>query len=115
MVDGVDSNTYVKILEEDVFNHSQYIYVYSTKGEVIVLPLGATALDFAFKVESNKANKISKLLINGLECDFNTKLKNGCIVSVKFATSITIKQEWVEYASSNYTKMKIKEYLSDMK
>ena len=112
MVDGVDSNTYVKILEEDVFNHSQYIYVYSTKGEVVVLPIGATVLDFAFKVDNEKAMKINKLLINGLECEFNTKLKNGCIIGVKYSTLKTIKEEWIEYATSNYTKMKIKEYLN---
>ena len=111
MVDGVDSNTYVKILEEDVFNHSQYIYVYSTKGEVIVLPIGASALDFAFKVDSISATRISKLLINGLECKFGAKLKNGCIVGVKYSPKVTIKEEWLESANSNYTKMKIKEYL----
>lgn len=112
MVDGVDSTTYVKILEEDVFNHSQYIYVYSTKGEVIILPIGATALDYAFKVDSENATKINKLLINGLECKFNAKLKNGCIVGVKYGHKITIKKEWLEDTNSNYTKMKIKEYLN---
>lgn len=111
MVDGVDSNTYVKILEEDVFNRSQYIYVYSTKGEVIVLPIGASALDFAFKVDGVSAIKISKLLINGLECEFGAKLKNGCIVGVKYSPKVTINSDWLEYANSNYTKMKIKEYL----
>lgn len=111
MVDGVDSNTYVKILEEDVFNHSQYIYVYSTKGEVIVLPIGAAAIDFAFKIDSTSAIRIKKLLINGLECQKGTKLKNGCIVSVKYSNKPTIAKEWLEDAKSNYTKMKIKEYL----
>ena len=112
MVDGVDSNTYVKILEEDVFNHSQYIYVYSTKGEVVVLPIGSTVLDFAFKVDSDKAMKINKILVNGLECDFDTKLKNGCIIGVKYSSAITIKEEWINHATSNYAKMKIKEYLN---
>ena len=111
MVDGVDSNTYVKILEEDVFNRSQYIYVYSTKGEVIVLPIGATALDFAFKVDSVSASRISKLLINGLECKLDAKLKNGCIVGVKYSPKVTVCKEWLEAATSNYTKMKIKEHL----
>jgi len=112
MVDGMDSNTYVKILEEDVFNHSQYIYVYSTKGEVIVLPIGATALDFAFKVDTPKAIKINKLLINGLECKFDTKLKNGCIIGIKYTSKVSVSEEWLEYANTNYTKMKIKEYLN---
>ena len=112
MVDGVDSNTYVKILEEDVFNHSQYIYVYSTKGEVIVLPIGATALDFAFKIDSERAHRIKKLLINGLECKKGTQLKNGCIVSVKYSNKDTIESDWINFVNSNYAKMKIKEYLN---
>ena len=111
MVDGVDSNTYVKILEEDVFNKSRYIYVYSTKGEVIVLPIGATALDFAFKVDSVSATRITRLLINGLECDFNTKLKNGSIITVKYGSKVSIDESWLEFTNSNYAKMKIKEYL----
>ena len=114
MVDGMDSSTYVKILEEDVFNHSQYLYVYSTKGEVIVLPIGATALDFAFKIDSNAAIKIKKVLINGLECSMDTKLKNGCIVSVKYGNIVTINKDWIEYATSNYTKAKIKKYLENL-
>ena len=113
MVDGVDSNTYVKILEEDVFNHSQYIYVYSTKGEVIILPIGATAIDFAFKVDSVSATRISKLLINGLECEFSDKLKNGCIVGVKYSPKMTLEEKWLEYSNSNYTRMKIKEHLEN--
>lgn len=111
MVNSVDSNTYVKILEEDVFNKSQYIYVYTTKGEVVNLPLNSTVLDFAFKVDSLSAARISKLLINGLECDFSTKLKNGCIVRVKYGHKSTISKEWLNCTDSNYTKMKIKEYL----
>ena len=111
MVDGMDSNTYVKILEEDVFNHSQYIYVYSTKGEVIVLPVGATAIDFAFKIDNTSAIRIKKLLINGLECAKETKLKNGCIVSVRYSNRPTISKDWLECSKSNYTRAKIKEYL----
>ena len=112
MVDSVDSNTYVKILEEDVFNKSQYIYVYSTKGEVIVLPLGATALDFAFKIDSSNATKVIKVLINGLEANLDTKLKNGCIVGVRYGHKETINEDWINYSNSNFTKMKIREYLN---
>lgn len=111
MVNGVDSNTYVKILEEDLFNKSQYIYVYSTKGEVIVLANGSSALDFAFKVDSKNAFKTNKILINGLECSFDTLLKNGSIVNVKYSKSLTVNKEWLNMVNSNYAKVKINEYV----
>ena len=101
----------VKILEEDVFNYSQYIYVYSTKGEVIVIANGSSALDFAFKVDSNSALKTSKILINGLECSFDTMLKNGAIVNVKYSKNYTVNEKWINYVNSNYAKMQIEEYL----
>ena len=111
MVRGMDSNTYVKILEEDVFNYSQYIYVYSTKGEVIVIANGSSALDFAFKVDPNTALKTNKILINGLECSFDTLLKNGAIVNIKYSKSNTVNDKWLEYVNSNFAKVKIEEYL----
>jgi (p)ppGpp synthase/HD superfamily hydrolase len=111
MVNGVDSNTYVKILEEDLFNMSQYIYVYSTKGEVIVLANGSSALDFAFKVDSKGALKTSKILINGLESSFDTPLKNGAIINVKYSRGYTVNNDWLELVNSNYAKVKINEYL----
>lgn len=113
MVGGVDSSTYVKILEEDVFNYSQYIYVYSTNGEVIVLPIGSTVLDFAFKIDPVKATKIKKLFINGLECEKATVLKNGCIVNIKYGSKSTVNKDWLACAKSNYTKVQIRINLMD--
>ena len=53
------------------------------------------------------------MLINGLECGMDTKLKNGCIVSIRYGNVVTVNEEWIECANSNYTKAQIKKYLEN--
>lgn len=109
--DKVNPSEYVRLLQEDIFNHNQYIYVYNTIGEVIVLPIGSTVLDFAFKVSDKIAIGLKEAYINGIPVAFNTKLKNGSIVSVKSDNKCYVKEIWKEWVVSNYARIKINEVL----
>ena len=110
--DKVNPSEYVQLLQEDIFNHNQYIYVYNTKGEVIVLPIGSTILDFAFKSSDKVGYGLKEAYINGIPASFDTKLKNGSIVSVKSDNKNYVKEEWLKWTVSNYAKIKIKEALN---
>ena len=109
--DKVNPSEYVKLLQEDIFNHNQYIYVYNTIGEVIVLPIGSTVLDFAFKVSNKVAMGLKEAYVNGIPVEFNTKLKNGSIVFVKGDNKCYVKEIWKEWVVSNYARIKIEEVL----
>lgn len=109
--DKVNPSEYVKLLQEDIFNHNQYIYVYNTIGEVIVLPIGSTVLDFAFKVSDKVGIGLKEAYINGIPASFETKLKNGSIISVKSDNKCYVKPIWKEWVVSNYAKIKIEENL----
>ena len=74
-VDGVSTNDYVCLLKEDVFNFNQYLYVYTPQGEVCVLPMGATVLDFAFKQIGEEARGLYETFVNGVKVDMSTILK----------------------------------------
>ncbi len=110
--DKVNPSEYVRLLQEDIFNHNQYIYVYNTVGEVIVLPIGSTVLDFAFKLSDKIGSGLKEAYINGIPSSFDTKLKNGAIVSVRSDNKNHVKPEWVNYAFSNFAKMKVLELLN---
>ena len=106
--DKVNPSEYVKLLQEDIFNHNQYIYVYNPRGEVFVLPVGATVLDFAFKLADKVGNGLKEAYINGIPVPFNSMLKNGSIVSVRYdANKCYVKEIWREWVSSNYARRKI--------
>ena len=111
--DKVNPSEYVRLLQEDIFNHNQYIYVYNTIGEVIVLPIGSTVLDFAFKLSDQIGYGLKEAYINGIPASFNTKLKNGSIISVKSDNKCYVRESWKDWAVSNYAKMKIEEFLKN--
>lgn len=110
--DKVNPSDYVKLLQEDLFNHNQYIYVYNTVGEVIILPVGSTILDFAFKVSTSVGRGLKEAYVNGIPSSFNTVLKNGSIVLVRSDSNCYVKDIWKEWATTNYAKIKIKESLN---
>lgn len=109
--DKVNPSEYVKLLQEDIFNHNQYIYVYNTVGEVIVLPIGSTVLDFAFKLSDKVGKGLKEAYINGIPSSFDTRLKNGSIVSVRSDNKCYVKECWKDWAVSNYARIKIDEIL----
>ena len=111
--DKVNPSEYVKLLQEDIFNHNQYIYVYNTVGEVIVLPIGSTVLDFAFKLSDKVGKGLKEAYINGIPSSFDTRLKNGSIVSVKSDNKCYVKECWKDWAVSNYARIKIEEILKN--
>ena len=106
--DGVSTNEYVSLLKEDVFNNNQYIYVYTPKGEVIILPIGSTVLDFAFKIHSEIGEKLVSANINGVNTNIYSVLKNGSIISLKTSSVSQVKEEWLEHVKTNYAKIRIK-------
>ncbi len=106
-VDGVSTNDYVSLLKEDVFNYNQYIYVYTPQGEVIVLPTGATVLDFAFKKHGEGGKCLYEALINGIKVSIGTLLKNGTVVNLRFNKNNNVTEEWLKLVATKYAKIKI--------
>ena len=53
------------------------IYVYTPRGDMIELPKGATAVDFAYYIHSYLGNNIKAICINDEIKQFNTQLKTG--------------------------------------
>ena len=109
--DKVKPSEYVRLLQEDIFNHNQYIYVYNTIGEVIVLPIGSTVLDFAFKLSDKVGMGLKEAYINGIPASFDTRLKNGSIIAVKSDNKCYVKEIWKDWVVSNYARLKIEEVL----
>ena len=64
-----------------------------------------------FKDDEDNANRVTKILINGIESKFDTVLKNGAVVMVKYGYRPTINEEWLKMVTSNYAKMRIKRIL----
>jgi len=107
-----NNEEYLKKIKTEVFTNN--IYVYTTKGEVIELPVDSTPIDFAFKIHTEIGSSIDKVIINGKSEPLNTILKNKDRVNIITTDKITINEKWLEFAKTTYAIKKIKEYLNKM-
>lgn len=87
------------------------IYVYTTKGDVIELPIGSTPIDFAYKIHTDIGNTAVSAIVNdkyvGLDCELQNKDRVRIVTDT---LSYGPKQEWLEIAHTSYAKRKIKEF-----
>lgn len=88
------------------------IVVFTPQGHVIELPIGSTALDFAYKVHTEVGNHCSGARADGSIIPLNKPLANTQIVEIMTSPSSHPSQQWLEYAQTTSTKKKIKAWLN---
>ena len=84
------------------------IFVFTPKNEVITLPVGATALDFAFAVHTEVGKRAEKAKINGIFASLDTKLKNLERIEIITAEKTQAKKGWLNEVITDKAKTKIK-------
>jgi len=88
------------------------VYVFTPKGRVITLPLGSSALDFAFKIHTEVGYHAHKAIISGKPAPLKTILSTGDIVEVITAPDVTPKREWLNIAFTSTARQRIKRWLN---
>jgi len=69
-----DNQEFVHQVKTELF--SDRVYVYTTKGEIIELPKGATIIDFAYKIHTDIGNKMIRAIVNDESVPIEYVLKN---------------------------------------
>ena len=88
------------------------IVVFTPQGHVIELPVGSTALDFAYKVHTEIGNHCSGARADGSIIPLNRPLGNTQIVEIMTSPSAHPNQQWLEYAQTTSAKKKIRAWLN---
>ena len=104
------SNTeFVNQVKKELF--ADNIYVYTPKGEVIELPKGATAIDFAYKIHTDIGNTMVAAIVNDEYVEASHVLKNKD--RVKIITNELAygpRSEWINKAKTTSAKKRIREF-----
>ncbi len=105
--DGVD-------FMNDVTSSFYYddIMVFTPKGRAIILPKGATALDFAFEIHSNIGIKAHYARINGKLSSVKTVLHRGDCVEIGTSESAEPQKDWLDHVLTFKARKYISSYLS---
>ena len=90
------------------------IYVFTPKGEVIALPVGATPVDFAFAVHTEVGYRCIGARVNGRLVALSTKLVQGDKVEVltSKAEGAGPSRDWLGFVVSSRARQKIRQHFS---
>lgn len=89
---------------------SERIFIFTPKGDVIDLPTGASAIDFAYAIHSDIGDKMSGAKINGKLCAISAELKGGEIVEIITSKNARPNRKWLEYAKTTFAKRHIRNF-----
>ncbi len=90
------------------------VFTFSPKGDIIELPVGATALDFAFMVHTQVGCRCVGAKVNGRMVTIDHKLKSGDkveIITSKNSKGPSI--DWLDIVITHGAKGKIRKFLKD--
>ncbi|WP_234110416.1 RelA/SpoT family protein [Chryseobacterium sp. R2A-55] len=95
--------------------YSKEVFVFTPKGEIKILPVGSTALDFAFSVHSDLGTKCLGAKVNGKLVPISYVLQNGDQVDILSSQNQKPKADWLEFVVTSKAKTKIKAILNSEK
>ena len=115
MLAAPDTNSVDFLQDFKVSFLAEEIYVYSPKGDIKMLPSGASALDFAFAIHTAVGEKCIGAKVNHKLVPIGFKLRSGDQVEIITSTKQKPKAEWLKMVVTSKARSKIKDSLKEEK
>jgi len=104
-----DPGEYMRSLRTDLF--SEEVYVFTPKGEVKVLPVGATPIDFAYAVHTDVGHRTVGAKVNGRIVPLHYRLRSGDFVEILTSkTGRGPSRDWLGVVTSSRARNKIRQW-----
>ncbi|TKK70903.1 bifunctional (p)ppGpp synthetase/guanosine-3',5'-bis(diphosphate) 3'-pyrophosphohydrolase [Ilyomonas limi] len=94
---------------------AEEIYVYTPRGDVKMLPVGSTTLDFAFSIHSAIGTKCIGAKVNHKLVPLSYKLRSGDQVEIITSNKQKPTEDWLNMVVTTKAKSKIKDALKEEK
>ena len=106
----ITSNEFLDEIKREILKDS--IYVFTPKGDVIQLPRGATAIDFAYHIHTEVGHHTMGAKADGSIIPLRAELKNTQVIEVLTSPSAHPHLNWLRYARTTRTRQKIRHWLN---
>ncbi|MDR0324890.1 MAG: bifunctional (p)ppGpp synthetase/guanosine-3',5'-bis(diphosphate) 3'-pyrophosphohydrolase [Oscillospiraceae bacterium] len=103
-----DAEEFIKAIKVDMF--ADEVFVFTPKGDVINLPVGANAIDFAYAIHSAVGNRMMGAKINGKMVNLEYHLQNGDIIEIITGNSHGPGRDWLKMVKTSEARNKIKQW-----
>lgn len=108
-----DSMEFIEHVKIDLFPHE--IYVFTPKGAILELPVGATAIDFAYAIHTDIGNACVACRINRQLAPLSDPLQSGQTVEIITAPGAKPSKTWLSFVASGKAKASIRHYLKQQR
>ncbi|HUY55866.1 MAG TPA: bifunctional (p)ppGpp synthetase/guanosine-3',5'-bis(diphosphate) 3'-pyrophosphohydrolase [Candidatus Nanopelagicaceae bacterium] len=106
----LDAESFVEHVKLDVFQDE--VFVFTPKGDVLSLPSGSTAIDFAYRIHTDVGHRCLGAKANSRMVPLDYRLQNGDIVEVLTTRSERHgpSRDWLNFAKTSSAREKIRQW-----
>jgi GTP pyrophosphokinase len=99
---------FLETIQESLF--VDQVFAFTPKGDLKVLPKGATPLDFAYEVHTEVGHSCVGARVNNRLVPLSTPLRSGDLVEIMTSKGSRPKRDWLSYAATSRAQNKIRGY-----
>ncbi len=107
--EAAEPEEFMEFLRMDLFLGE--IFVFTPKGEVKQLPVGATPIDFAFAVHTEVGLHCAGAKVNGRIAPLSRELRNGDTVEVLTSQRQTPSRDWLAFVKTSRARQKVRQWI----
>ena len=112
LLDSIKKNPSSELLENvkgDLLDDE--IFVFTPKGDLIKLPVGATPVDFAYAIHTQVGNRCTGAKVNGKIVPLDKPLRSGDVVEIITSKNKKPSKDWLKFVVTSKAKTSIKQYI----
>ena len=106
-----DSMEFIENVKIDLFPDE--VYVFTPNGRILTLPMGATAVDFAYAVHTDVGNTCVATRIDNRLSPLSLPLKTGQTVEIVTVPGTRPNPAWLSFAITSKARSSIRHFLKD--
>jgi len=108
-----DSMEFLEHVKVDLFPDE--VYVFTPRGQIMVLPKGATVVDFAYAVHTDVGNTCVAARVDRRLVPLRTRLFNGQTVEIINSESASPSPAWLNFVVTSKARLNIRSFLKNLR
>ena len=104
-----EPSEFLSTLRVDLY--PEEVYTFTPKGRVVVLPRGATPIDFAYAVHTEVGHQCAGAKVNGEMVPLRHALANGDVVEIVTQKGHTPSRDWLGFVHTSRARSKIRQWI----
>jgi len=105
-----EPSEFLSTLRVDLY--PEEVYTFTPKGRVVVLPRGATPVDFAYAVHTEVGHQCAGAKVNGEMVPLRHALANGDVVEITTQKGHAPSRDWLSFIHTSRARSKIRQWIN---